>query len=164
MGMLAFRAWRFLTVSVPGARIRAFGGGTGQIGAIMVVNLDRQPRRWRRVMRELGRFRTCEGVPLTSITRRLVAVDARDGRAVAATADVDAMYRIGDHLYVQPDNRLAECFAEDEPVRMTQQEVAVARSHVEAWKAVATGTHVYVLVLEDDVWFTPGAPAAIDRG
>jgi GR25 family glycosyltransferase involved in LPS biosynthesis len=98
------------------------------------------------------------------ITRRLAAVDARDGRAVAATIDVDAMYRIGDHLYVQPDARLAECFAEDEPVRMTRQEVAVARSHVEAWKAVASGTDHYVLVLEDDVWFTPGARSAIDRG
>jgi len=161
---LAFRTWRSLTVSVPGARIRAFGGGTGQIGAIMVVNLDRQPSRWRRVTRELSRFRTSEGFPLMSITRRLTAVDARDGRAVAATADVDAMYRIGDHLYVQPDARLAECFAEDEPVRMTRQEVAVARSHVEAWKAVATGTDDFVLVLEDDVWFTPGAPTAIDRG
>ena len=164
MRRLAFRTWRSLTVSIPGARIRAFGGGAGQIGAILVVNLDRQPRRWRRVTRELGRHRTSAGMPLTSITRRLEAVDARDGRAVAATADVDVLYQIGDQLYVQPDARLAECFAEDEPVRMTRQEVAVARSHVEAWKAVATGTDDYVLVLEDDVWFTPGAPAAIDRG
>lgn len=164
MRALAFRTWRSLTVVVPGGRVRAFGGGGGQIGAIMVVNLDRQPKRWRRVTRELRRFRTSDGVPLTSISRRLAAVDARDGRAVAATVDVDAMYRIGDQLYVQPDARLAECFAEDEPVRMTQQEVAVARSHVEAWKAVATGTDDYVLVLEDDVWFRPGAPAAIDRG
>jgi GR25 family glycosyltransferase involved in LPS biosynthesis len=161
---LAFGTWRALTVSVPGPKIRAFGEGARQIGAIIVVNLDRQPRRWRRVTREVGRFRTSEGVPLTSIMRRLVAVDARDGRAIAATVDVDAMYRIGDQLYVQPDPRLAECFAENEPVRMTRQEVAVARSHVEAWKAVATGTDEYVLVLEDDVWFTPGAPAAIDRG
>src|SRR5207248_9746446 len=99
-----------------------------------------------------------------SITRRLTAVDARDGRAVAATVDVDAMYRIGDQLYVQPDARLAECFAEDQPVRMSRQEVAVARSHVEVWKAVANGTEDYVLVLEDDVWFKPGAAAAIDRG
>jgi GR25 family glycosyltransferase involved in LPS biosynthesis len=74
------------------------------------------------------------------------------------------MYRIGDQLYVQPDARLAECFAEDEPVRMSRQEVAVARSHVEVWKAVANGTEDYVLVLEDDVWFKPGASAAIDRG
>jgi GR25 family glycosyltransferase involved in LPS biosynthesis len=98
------------------------------------------------------------------MTRRLAAVDARDGRAVAATVDVDVMYRIGDQLYVQPDARLVECFSEDEPVRMTRQEVAVARSHVEAWKAVANGSDQFVLVLEDDVWFTPGASAAIDRG
>jgi GR25 family glycosyltransferase involved in LPS biosynthesis len=164
MRTLAFRTWRSLTVFVPGGRVRAFGGSAGQIGAIIVINLDRQPKRWRRVTKELGRFRTSEGIPLTSITRRLTAVDARNGRAVAATVDVDTMYRIGDHLYVQPDARLAKCFAEDEPVRMSPQEVAVARSHVEVWKAVSTGTEDYVLVLEDDVWFRPGAPAAIDRG
>ncbi|MFD6713690.1 glycoside hydrolase [Micromonospora sp. TSRI0369] len=161
---LAFRTWRSLAASVPGGRVQAFGRNADQIKAIIVINLDRQPGRWRRVTKELSRFRTSEGVPLTSITRRLAAVDARDGRAVAATADVDAMYRIGDQLHVQPDARLAECFAEDEPVRMSRQEVAVARSHVEVWKAVATGTEDYVLVLEDDVWFRPGAPAVIDRG
>lgn len=161
---LAFRTWRSLVVVVPGGRIHAFGGGVGQIDGIMVINLDRQPNRWWRVMRELGRFRTSEGVPLTSIARRLAAVDARDGRDVAATADVDAVYRIGDHLHVQPDARLAECFAVDEPVRMTRQEVAVGRSHVEAWKIIATGSDEYVLVLEDDVWFRPGAARAVDRG
>ncbi len=160
----AFGAWRSLTVRVPGGRIRAFGGGAGQIAAITVINLDRRPWRWRRVTRELGRFRTSQGVPLTAITRRLAAIDARDGRSGAATGDVDVMYRVGDQLHVQPDTRLAQCFSEDEPVRMTRQEVAVARSHVEAWKAIATGPEDFVLVLEDDVWFKPGAPAAIDRG
>ena len=144
--------------------MEAFGDDIDQIGAIVVVNLDRQPTRWRRVSRELRRFRTSQGVPLTSITRRLTAIDARDGRAVAATADVDPIYRLGDQLYVQPDARLSECFTVDEPVRMTRQEVAVARSHIEVWKSVAAGTAEYVMVLEDDVWFTPGAPAAIDRG
>src|SRR5258708_286671 len=143
---LAFRTWRSIAVRVPGARIRAFGGGAGQIGAITVINLDRQPWRWTLVTRELGRFRTSDGVPLTAITQRLAAIDARDGRSGAATGDVDVMYRVGDQLYVQPDARLAECFSEDEPVRMTRQEVAVARSHVEAWKSVATGTNEFVLV------------------
>lgn len=160
----AFRTWRALTVLVPGGRIRAFGGGTDQIGAILVVNLNRQPERWRRVSKELRRFRTSDGALLTSITRRLAAVDARDGRSAAATADVDPMYRIGDQLYVQPDARLAESFAADEPVRMSRQEVAVARSHVEAWKAIAAGTDDFVLVLEDDAWFKPGAKVAIDHG
>jgi GR25 family glycosyltransferase involved in LPS biosynthesis len=161
---LAFRTWRSIAVRVPGPCIRAFGGAAGQIGAITVINLDRQQWRWTLVTRELGRFRTSDDVPLTAITRRLAAIDARDGRSAAATGDVDVMYRIGDQLHVQPDARLAECFSEDEPVRMTRQEVAVARSHVEAWKAVAAGRNQFVLVLEDDVWFRPGAAAAIDRG
>lgn len=160
----AFRTWRALTAFVPGGSFRAFGGDTNQIGAILVVNLDRQPERWRRVSRELGRFRTSDGAPLASITRRLAAMDARDGRSAAATADVDPIYRIGDQLYVQPDARLAASFAADEPVRMTRQEVAVARSHVEAWKDIAAGTDDFVLVLEDDAWFKPGARTAIDHG
>jgi GR25 family glycosyltransferase involved in LPS biosynthesis len=161
---LAFRLLRAAASVLPGGRISAFGAGDNMIGSILVVNLDRQPRRWRRVLRELRRFRTSDGAPLTSIARRLSAVDARDGRAVAATADVDSTYRIGDHLYVQPDARLEECFGTDEPISMTRQEVAVARSHVEVWKAIATGSDDQVLVLEDDVWFARGAAAAIDRG
>ena len=161
---LVFQALRATASILPGGRISAFGRGQELISSILVVNLDRQPERWRRVLRELSRFRTFEGAPLTSITRRLAAVDARDGRAVASTADVDSTYCIGHHLYVQPDERLERCFGVDEPIRMTPQEVAVARSHVEVWKAVATGPDDYVLVLEDDVWFRRGAAAAIDRG
>lgn len=161
---LTFRALRATIGGLPGGRISALGAGPDRIGSILIVNLDRQPTRWRRMLRELGRFRTFEGASLTSIVTRLAAVDARDGRAVAATADVDPNYRLGDQLHVQPDARLEECFGPDEPVRMTYQEVAVARSHVEVWKAVATGLHEHVLVLEDDVWFRPGAAAAIDRG
>ncbi|MDB5390556.1 MAG: glycoside hydrolase family 16 [Planctomycetaceae bacterium] len=160
----AFRALRAITSVIPGGRISAFGTGKGMIGMVLIVNLDRQPRRLRRTLRELSRFRTSDGAPLTSISRRLPAVDARDRRAVAATVDVDSTYRVGDQLHVQPDARLEECFDVEEPIRMTPQEVAIARSHIEAWKAIATGSDDHVLVLEDDVWFKRGAAAAIDRG
>lgn len=160
----AFRTLRAITGVIPGGRISAFGTGEGMIGKVLIVNLDRQPQRFRRTLRELSRFRTSEGAPLTSIARRLPAVDARDGRAVAATVDVDSTYRVGDQLYVQPDARLAQCFDVEEPVRMTPQEVAIARSHIEVWKVVATGSDDHVLVLEDDVWFKSGAAAAIDCG
>ena len=161
---LAFRILRAAASVLPGGRIAAFGAGNDMISSILIVNLDRQPQRWRRMLRELRRFRTSDGAPLTSIARRLAAIDARDGRAVAPTADVDTNYRIGDQLYVQPDARLEECFGVDEPIRMTRQEVAVARSHVEVWKAIVTGPDNHVLVLEDDVWFRRGAGAAIDSG
>jgi GR25 family glycosyltransferase involved in LPS biosynthesis len=114
--------------------------------------------------RELGRFRTSSRSDLLAITRRFPAIDARDGRAVAATADVDPNYRIGDQLYVQPDDRLADAFASDEPVRMTRQEVAVARSHIEVWKIIAAGSDDFSLVLEDDAWFKLGARKLIERG
>ena len=161
---LVFRALRMLLGAFRGGRISAFGMGEGKIGMVLVINLDRQPQRLRRTLRELSRFRTSDNAPLTSIARRLAAVDARDGRAIAATVDVDPTYRLGDQLYVQPDARLQECFDSDEKLRMTRQEVAVARSHIEAWKSIAEGQHDHVLVLEDDVWFTRGAAYAIDEG
>lgn len=159
-----FRTIHAATSITTGGEIDAFGPGRDKVEAIIVINLDRQPERWHRVKRELGRFRTGDGAPLTSIVKRFAAIDARDGRAVAATADVDPNYRIGDQLYVQPDPRLSACFDVDEPVRMTRQETAVARSHIEVWKTIATGQHKYVLVLEDDVWFRRGAAASINRG
>ena len=161
---LAFRASRAALGLVGGGRISAFGEGEGQIGRILIVNLDRQPQRLRRTFRELRRFKTSDGACLSSLARRLAAIDARDGRAGAATADIDHTYRLGDQLHVQPDARLEACFGADEPVRMTRQEVAVAQSHIEAWKLIAGGTSDHVLVLEDDIWFRKGAGAAIDRG
>lgn len=161
---IAFRLLRAIASIFPGGKISAFGTGEGLINSILIINLDRQPRRWRRVVRELRRFRTVDDVSLASIARRFAAVDARDGRAVAATADVDSTYRIGDQLYVQPDARLEECFPINEPIKMTRQEIAVARSHVEVWKTIACGADNYVLVLEDDVWFKTGAAAAISFG
>lgn len=161
---LVFRVTRLVASLLPGGTISAFGPGYDKIASILVINLDRQPLRWQRLLRELGRFKTATGAALPTIVQRLPAVDARDGRAVAATADVDPMYQIGDQLFVQPDARLAECFGAEHPVRMTRQEVAVARSHIEAWKAIAIGPHQHVLVLEDDVWFRRRAARAIDLG
>lgn len=161
---IGFKLSRAFARLIPGGRIRAFGVSRGQIGSVLVINLDRQPDRWRRTLHELDRFRTDDDRSLKSITHRLPATDARDGRAVAATADVDPQYRVGHQLHVQPDPKLAATFGTDEPVRMTRQEVAVARSHIEAWKRIAHGPDDYVLVLEDDVWFRPGAAKAIDRG
>jgi GR25 family glycosyltransferase involved in LPS biosynthesis len=159
----AFRLYRRIAAAMPGGRIDAFGADASRIEAIVVINLDRQPHRMARTARELARFRDHTGRRLTDLVRRLPAVDARDGRAVAATADVDPRYSLDDQLYVQPDARLEACFGRNEAVTMTRQEIAVARSHVEAWKAVATGPEEYVLILEDDVWLRRGAAASIER-
>lgn len=159
-----FRFWRAAVCLFGGGEISAFGSGEGKIGMILIINLDRQPHRLRRTIRELSRYWTAEGTSLANLARKFAAVDARDGRAVAATADVDQTYRIADQLYVQPDARLEACFSAEERVRMTRQEVAIAQSHVEAWKVIVAAPYNHVLILEDDVWFRPGAAAAINRG
>lgn len=159
---VAFRLLRRVATALPGGRIDAFGTEASRIGAILVINLDRQPHRMTRTLRELARFRDHTGRRLTALVKRLPAVDARDGRAVAATADVDPLYLLEDQLYVQPDVRLEACFERSEAVTMTRQEIAVARSHIEAWKVVATGSEEHVLILEDDVWFRWGAAASIE--
>lgn len=161
---LVFRVWRRGATAIPGGTFASFGPAGDQIGEIAVINLDRQPHRWQRIQRELYRFRSSDGARLTAMTRRFAAVDARDGRSVAATGDVDPNYEIGDQLFVQPDVRLASAFRPEQPVRMTRQEVAVARSHIEIWKQVAEGSSPNVLVLEDDAWFKPRARKNIDRG
>ena len=160
---LLFRFIRAVYGLFPGGKGSAFGLSEGKISKILVINLNRQPKRWRKICRELGRFRTSNGSSLLSITKRFAAVDARDGRAVAATHDVDTNYTVGDQLFVQPDSKLAACFDEQESVKMTRQEVAVARSHIEVWKSIAAGNDEYVLVLEDDVWFKRGAMDKITR-
>lgn len=47
---------------------------------------------------------------------------------------------------------------------MTRQEVAVARSHIEVWKAIANEPTGFSLILEDDVYFAFGAAKAIAKG
>jgi len=159
-----FKFSRFVVRMMPRRCIKSFGTSNLQISSIVVVNLDRQPSRWRRVQHELNGFASSDGVPLKNIATRMSAIDARDGRETAATADVDPLYTMGDQLFVEPDPRLEECFGHDEPIRMTRQEIAVARSHIETWKLIANGNDAYVLVLEDDVWFARDAAKLIDNG
>ncbi len=149
---------------LPRRSIHAFGASADQISAIVAINLDRQPGRWHRLQQELGRFLAHDGRRLSELAYRLPAIDARNGRETAPMADVDPIYTMGDQLFVQPDPRLEECFSREEAIRMTRQEIAVARSHVEAWKQIARGPDEYVLVLEDDVYFIRGAAHLIDQG
>src|SRR4051812_17496066 len=58
---LAFRTWRAMHGVLYGGRISAFGTGKGKIGMVLIINLDRQPQRLRRTLRELSRFRTSDG-------------------------------------------------------------------------------------------------------
>lgn len=51
----------------------------------------------------------------------------------------------------------------DRPIQMSRPEIAVARSHIGAWRRVAASKHSYTLILEDDVWFQPGFARHLDQ-
>ena len=127
------------------------------IQRIYVINLDRKPDRWRQVSRELERLRGRSGMPLSSISRRFSAVDAR---YVEGSPDSDVLqphYSLADHLLVEPNPRLGnDIDTRNRHIVMTPQEVAVALSHIAVWRLIAAGDIPYTLVLEDDIYFRRG--------
>lgn len=147
------------------SRCEALGAGspTGTIGRIYVINLDREPDRWRRLKQELQRMHDNAGHPLSNLTRRLSAVDARYLKHLPDDDVLHGHYTLADQLFVQPDPLLAgnhEIGARQ--VHMSRQEVAVALSHIEAWRQIAAGAPSYTLVLEDDAYFTRAFARILD--
>lgn len=146
-------------------RSDAFAGdGQPSVNRVYVINLDRRADRWRSVRQELARVLDARGRPLTAVTRRQGAIDWRDpAPPPGAVDDVATEYTLAEQLFVQPMVALrGHQDADGLSIRMTAQEVAVAQSHVEVWRRVAEGPDDYVLVLEDDAYFTRRFASATD--
>ena len=91
-------------------------------------------------------------------------MDARDHDDNARKELVNPTYTLGDQLFVDPHPLASPTRIDlDEPIQMTPQEIAVARSHVDVWQRIAHGPHTAALVLEDDVWFTPGFARTVEQ-
>ena len=154
-----FLKCRFL---LPRQKCLTFTGATDNqqsgIGPIFVINLDRQPKRWTDVMRELDCVLDASGKPLSDRVIRYSACDARvDSPEFINDTDVDPFYTLGDQLFVEPQPlSVPDAFDLERPIRMSRAEIAVARSHIGIWKTIAESNASYALVLEDDVWFERG--------
>jgi GR25 family glycosyltransferase involved in LPS biosynthesis len=135
------------------------------IGPIFVINLDRQPNRWADILRELACIPDAAGKPLSKRVVRYSACDAQsDSQQLLDGSNVEPFYTLGDQLFVEPQPLAApDVFDLARPIRMSQAEVAVARSRIGVWKAVARSTAFYALVLEDDVWFERGFGQIVDQ-
>jgi GR25 family glycosyltransferase involved in LPS biosynthesis len=134
---------------------------TDAVGRVFVINLDRRPDRWRHVSRELDRIVDRTGRPISSISRRFSAVDARYLDVEAMRLSIDTDYLLRDQLTVEPEAKLSDAHLET-VVEMTCQEVAVALSHIAVWRLIAAGNVKYTLVLEDDAFFRRGFPRHFD--
>lgn len=138
--------------------------GYGHITDIHVINLDRQPERLSAVYRELNRIVDAMGQPLS---QRLVRHTACDAQAIPVgtleSPDIAPYYTLADQLFVEPQpHALPTSFDLSRPIRMSDAEIAVAQSHIDVWRKIASSTAPYALVLEDDVWFERGFGRLVD--
>lgn len=155
----AFQFWLAIRRLLPKQKCQTFsiqGGQKGlRIEKIYVINLDREPSRWSNMQRELRRILDSSGEELLNLTDRHVAVDAKAFLGDPhKDVDVDPFYTLEDQLFVEPQPLVFPTeFELNAPIRMSRAEIAVARSHINVWRQVASGDHVYAMILEDDVWF-----------
>ncbi|ONI64113.1 hypothetical protein ALI44B_05940 [Leifsonia sp. ALI-44-B] len=150
----------------PFRKVHAFSTQTSQdsIGRIYAINLDRKPERWKFVRRELGRFRSKENQPLTAITRRFSAIDARYLPESPRTDLLIPTFTLAEQLAIHPDPLLViDDNARERTISMTKPEVAIALSHIKVWKLIARGDAEFVMVLEDDVMMRPGFTRRLNK-
>jgi len=121
---------------------------------IYVINLERQPQRWKQVIEELSQVLDANGRSLRSYVSRISAVDALDFESSVETKNVEQAYTLGEQLYVDPRKVLPSCLNLDQEIQMSRQEIAVALSHIAIWEKIAAGKEKYALVLEDDICFS----------
>lgn len=143
----------------PKRQTSAFSGlkDLDAIQLIYVINLDRQPNRWRRVHRELNRFRDRHGEPLSTIARRFSAIDARYLKSEPNDSILIPAFTLAEQLSVDPNPQLPiDDEARVRQIDMTKPEIAIALSHIKVWEQIAAGDAPCVLVLEDDVFMTFG--------
>lgn len=164
-----FRLWLNFRRLLPRRKCRAFALKSEKqragIQKVYVINLDRQPDRWSRMQRELKRILDSSGRDLLVLTERYSAVDSNAFLEDPTTdADIDPFYTLEDQLLVEPQPlALPTQFELSRPIRMSRPEVAVARSHINVWRQVATSDHDYSLILEDDTWFHSGFAKHLDQ-
>src|SRR5690242_11530424 len=112
------------------------------VGPIFVINLDRQPNRWSKMLRELARILDATGKPLSERVVRYSAFDAQnDSLRLLDDDNVDPFYTLADQLFVEPQPlAMPSVFDLTRPIRMSRAEVAIAHSHIGVWKAIAQST------------------------
>ncbi len=106
------------------------------------------------MQQELQQIYNDSGAPLIELTKRFSAINAKDYAGPPAESIIETYYSLADQLYVEPQPAISTGRVNiDQRIQMTRQEVAVALSHIEVWKRIASGEHGYTLVLEDDICF-----------
>jgi len=135
----------------------------GSIQRVYVINLDRKPKRWSQVSNELKRIKSRSGLSLFELSRRSSAIDARYLDEEIDSRILSPYFTLADQLQVEPNPFIQiDASSKAHQINMTQQEIAIALSHIHLWKKVASADISYTLILEDDVYFKHGFANSLD--
>ncbi len=128
--------------------------GNGSIQLVIVINLDRQQKRWEDISEETKRQKVRNGKTLHDYIRRMSAIDAKNIDKSYEFRNVTRTYSLADQYFVDPDPRLLSMMRNKSvDINMTLEERSVAESHVKVWQSIVEDKIQYALVLEDDVFF-----------
>ncbi len=147
------------------SELEIFGTSNERIEVAYVINLDRKPKRWRQFVREANYQKVFGGKRLLEFCHRVPAVDGQKLALDETSPSIVAKnYELADQYYVDPDPSLLQVINEKiHKVTMTNEEVAVALSHISVWKRIVYEGIRYALVLEDDAFFEPEFATQINR-
>jgi len=153
-----FRFWLYVRRFLPRIKCQTFGinqDNSPRITKIFVINLNREHGRWNKMKQELHRILESSGKTLLSITERYSAIDGNEFLEIPTkSSEIDPIYTLADQLFVEPQPLTLPTELDlTAPIKMSAAEYAVAQSHINIWKLIASGNEDYVLLLEDDVWF-----------
>jgi len=149
---LKYKFKQLLKVFIKQEKLNAFGQLKSQINKVFIINLDRQKERWRLIQEELKHVPTTNNKNLLNFSERLSAIDAKN--QTLNTDKITPFYKLEDQYFVDPNPQLLNLIREKEVnINLTEQEIAVALSHITIWKKIVNENIYNSLILEDDVYF-----------
>lgn len=128
---------------------------SASIHKAFVINLDRQPLRWKRFKKETQVERTAPQSNLFDYCERVSAVDgSKLTPAEILPSEIETAYDLKDHYFIDPDPRLTQIVMEkDLQIELSEAEIAVGLSHLKVWKKIVADKIPYALIFEDDITF-----------
>lgn len=131
--LLLFKVNQILRTISKKVALTAFGKSSSKINKVFIINLERQTERWELIKKELKSIPTYEDTNLLNFSERFHAIDAK--KEILTNQKINSTYKLEDQYFVDPDPRLLNIIREKEiNIELTNQETAVALSHISVWE------------------------------
>ncbi len=149
---LKYKLKRLIRGIIKQEKLNAFGQYKNQLNIVYIINLDRQKERWNLIQEELKSIQVKNSKTLFNFSERFSAIDAN--KQSLNTNKIKPTYKLEDQYFVDPNPQLLNIIREKEVnIELTEQEKAVALSHISIWEKIVKDNIHNALIIEDDVYY-----------